>query len=260
MQPPTPLLKNILSSMSIDFLQGLFSVRLKDFDIFKEIGTFSNLKELDFKARQAVLSKFPLNQESVDYLKKDIFFHQKTIRQLSQDDQKKFLQAIFLPFDAYKIELTQKGETPESLVGYYSLEEIKNIIKTAENKKFISTEGSLVDHLLNLIINKDNFSKKDLFDLRFKFLLANNFNFIRYYLEIEFAADCGKINTLKQKLPFNLDDIIKDMNVYDFDLLKFYLPLILKKSFVYLSDPYEFIFFYFQRRFMLWKIINPYFV
>jgi len=245
--------------MSIDFLQGLFSVKVKDFDVFKEIGTFSNLKELDFKARQAVLSKFPLNQESVDYLKKDIFFHQKTIRQLSQDDQKKFLQAIFLPFDAYKIELTQKGETPESLVGYYSLEEIKNIIKIAENKKFIDMkEGSLVIKLLGK--NRNHFSKEDLFNLRFKFLLANNFDFIRYYLEIEFAADCGKINTLKQKLPFNLYDIIKDMNVYDFDLLKFYLPLILKKSFVYLSDPYEFIFFYFQRRFTLWKIINPYFV
>jgi hypothetical protein len=247
--------------MSVDFLVGLLATKQKDFDVLKEVlddslGNFS-LRETDKRIRELISKRFSLKEQRLDFLKKDIDFHQKAIRSQKEREDSIFLQAIFLVYDFYNFELMKKNQPIQIAMGYASLEEIKKIIQKKEQNNLFSLPELLIEHLLTE--KKDFISQKEIFNFRLKVLLARKFDFINYYLELESDFQNYEFDKIKKRIPFDLLKILKSEDFYELELFRFYLPFLLTRK-RYFSNPYEFIFVYFQKRFCFWKIIEPYLI
>lgn len=258
MTPPSRLsLKNILN-MSLDFLQGLLATKQSDFGIFEEAISSSDLifKEVDGKIRGIIGKKFSSREERLGFLKRDIAFHQQVVRNKKEERVARFLQAIFLPYDLYRVELVRKNKSIESWVGYFEIEEIKQIAELGRSQNPpLFLEDSLVSSLLDS--KRDgSFSRQELFDLRYRFLSADKSDFIRSYLQIERLLESYQIAEVVKILPFYFFDKPPVEDLYETELLKFYLPFWLTRK-RYFSNSSEFVFIHFQKRFCLWKIIEP---
>lgn len=247
--------------MSLDFLVGLLATRQKDFDVFKEgfdnsFGDFS-LREGDKRIRELIIKKFSSQAQKSDFLKKDIDFHRKAVRSCKERKESFFLQALFLTYDFYNLELIKKNQTIEIAMGYASLEEIKRIIQERKRNNLFFYPELLIEHFLPE--KKDFISPKEIFNFRLSFLLAGKSDFINYYLEVESDLQNYDFEKMKKRIPFDLLKILKGEDFYELELFKFYLPFLLTRK-RYFSNPYEFTFVYFQKRFCFWKIIEPYLV
>jgi hypothetical protein len=247
--------------MSLNFLSGLLATRQNDFSVFKDVSNSwdSSLIEFDKKMKELAEKKFSSEEQRLKFLNEDIDFHWKALRSQKEGKDAVFLKAIFMPYDVYRFGLICRNENVESRIGYYSLEEIKNIVNKKNNLNFISVFSDKDLEFINGCDDDNSTYREQLFKWRFKFLMAQRFDFINYYLNIEYLIDHYRIEEIRKKISLRVLKMIKNNDPYELELLKFYLPFLLKESYS-VVNLHESIFLYFQKRFVLWKLIDPYLI
>lgn len=260
------LLNDTLKNMSINYLQGLFFLKLQDFikiDDLEQLFFQDNLQNFDAFFRELINKKFSSLNEKNDFLKKDIQFHQSAIRNEKEFQTIRFLQGITMPIDYYNISLLlEKVDIKNITEGYFKKEELQEIVQGKFSHIIIVEETiKFLNQYKNLKSKKDKnrFIAKSIKKYQPKVLEATKFNLINKYFQIIDYLEKDKENLLKTLLPLKIFKFIPQNKNHEKELFLFYLPYLISGGSVnFLTNPFEFIFYYLTQRFTIWKIINQY--
>lgn len=238
--------------MSALFLQGRLIAKTRDFLTLKEnfeLFKSSDLLEYDLNFRGIIEKKFLTPEQKENFLNEDFRFHFSLIKK--EEDEKEFLQAIFLPFDVFRFLIKKAGIAPESKVGYFTDEELGKILK----KKFPEDMVKPIRILFGKYLKEKKLvgEKNEIFLLQKKLLMPRAKRLFSPYFRLEESSEKSFVTIFKKFF----SKTIPLGSFYPIELAKFYLPHFFQNKFFYFSNPFEFLFFYLKERFILWKVLQP---
>lgn len=233
--------------MSVNYLQGKFFLKMKDLPFLREIFEIfktTQLEEIDQKFREIVEKKFSTNEEKRSFVKEDFNFHWEEIRK--EEKECYFFQAIFLPFDYYRVECERQKSPSKSKIGYFSEIEIKKMLQNI----FPPNIHFKIKELFQGQIKKKNQLSK-VFLVQNEILKKFNLPILNMYLNLERKRE----KEFQKNFEEFFEQKIEDFDEQKEEIAKFYLPYFFKRKFFYFTTPLEFLFFYLKERFILWKIL-----
>lgn len=238
--------------MSTSFLKGKLSVKTKDFPELKELlELFSskNLKEFDKNFKTLIENKISI-KEKESFVKEDINYHRNLMKKEVDLKLKSFFQFLFLPLDWFRFLCIKNNHPSEADAGYFKMEELEEI----KNNRFPPFVVQPIKKIFESFNKEKNEGlTKKVFSLQENFFKSLKSKYINLYFEIEKSKDENFFKILKSKsfkiIPFE--------GYYPEEIFKFYLPYFFRKEFIFFNNDFEFLFFYFKQRLVLWKTLSP---
>lgn len=235
--------------MSANYLQGKFFLKEKDLpsliEIFEIFKTF-DAKNIDQKFREIVEKKFSTKEEKINFIEEDFEFHLKEIKKEKEKKESSFFQALFLPFDCYRLECEKHGLISKSKIGYFNQNELKKMLQNLFPKNI---HFKVKEFFQNQI--KGKWGAKEAFLIQNEILEKFNLPTMNYYLKLERKSG----EEFKRSFEMFFSGKIENFNEKKEEILKFYLPFFFKRKFFNFTNPFEFLFFYLKERFILWKTL-----
>lgn len=236
--------------MSVLFLQGKLFPRTKHFLSLQEIFTLFQSKDLwEFhcKFKEFIEKSFSSREAKEKFFQEDLRGHLEIIRK--EEEEREFFQFLFLPFDLCKFLMKLSGQETKSELGYFTQKELEEIVKN----KFPERASPKIKEIFLRVKKEGEKPLQQSFIIAEKFLRKKCSFFVSLYFDLKNE----KAENFERKLRNFFSTTIPLGSFYPAELAKFYLPYFFKKELFYFSHPFDFLFFYFQQRFILWKILFP---